>query len=651
MCGICGILRLDGGPADGLLLDRMNDTLAHRGPDGAGTYSDGPIALGHRRLSIIDLSTGDQPMTTADGDLTVVFNGEIYNYQELRAELSAKGHVFRTSSDTESILHGYREWGAACVERLRGMFAFGLWDRRRRRLVLARDRLGKKPLYYHHGKDRFLFASELKAILQDVTVPRDMDPQSLDLYLSFGYVPSPRSIHSRVNKLPPAHVAVLDEQGLVMRRYWRLRMSGENEPRPSFEAASEQLAAIFDEAVRLRLMSDVPLGAFLSGGVDSSAVVASMALADPGRPVRTAAIGFSERAYDELDHARIVAERYGTDHSEFTVEADAADIARRLVRHFDEPFADSSAIPTYHVSRMAREKVTVALSGDGGDEVFAGYARRYGMVRLEDRLRNALPAALRHGLLRPLGRMYPRAGALPRPLRLKHFFGNLGRDLPEAYARDMSFYFKPEDKARLYTRDLARLVDADAARSYLGKFFAECEGCDAVSRVQYVDMMTYMTEDILVKVDRMSMAVSLEVRSPLLDHGLLEFAASLPADFKLRGATSKAVFKHMNAGRLSPELLTRRKQGFRLPISEWLRGDLRQLCEEAVFSPSSDLSAYLDLRHARKLLSAHVQGREDNANQLWALTMLGLWRQDLAPAQADPSRIRTHHGISIRSEQ
>lgn len=626
MCGICGYMGLEGRPADAELVNRMDGAMLHRGPDGGDVYASGSVALGHRRLSIIDLSTGDQPMSTSDGELTVVFNGEIYNYLELKAELASKGHVFTTTSDTESILHGYRQWGEAVVEHLRGMFAFALWDTKNQRLVLARDRVGKKPLYYHLGKDHLTFASELEAVARDESISLDVDAQALDLYLSLGYVPSPRSIYAQVRKLPPAHVAVMDGKGLRMRRYWRLPSHTHATP-PSYEAAIEELASVFDEAVRIRLMSDVPLGAFLSGGVDSSAVVAAMARINPSQPVRTAAIGFMEKQFNELDFARQVAEHYHTDHSEFTVEPKAADILGSLAGHFGEPFADASAIPTYYVSQMARQRVTVALSGDGGDEVFAGYAQRYQMAGLEGRMRQRIPGFLRYNLLGPVSSVYPRWQSLPRALRLKGFLGNLALEQPQAYARDMSFYFLPEDKQRLYAPDFARNVDPTATQAYLADFFGECEGLDPVGRAQYVDVMSYMTEDILVKVDRMSMAVSLEVRSPLLDHKLMEFAATLPSNYKLRDGRSKAIFKDMNTSRLPPDIMSRKKQGFRVPQAAWLRGELRDMCEQAVFSPSAGLGDWLDLDYARQLQHEHQSGQRDNANQLWALMMLGLWRQ------------------------
>lgn len=623
MCGICGIYNLQGVPVDRDLLGRMNDTLIHRGPDGAGLFVDGSVGLGHRRLAIIDLHTGEQPMAIDDGSLQVVFNGEIYNFLELKRELEAQGHRFRTHSDTEVILHGYRQWGVGVVDRLRGMFAIALWDGPNRTLLLVRDRLGKKPLYYHFDGRRLVFGSEMKALLIDETIPRVLDPAAVDAYCSFGYVPAPLAIFKAIRKLPPAHLAVVAPEGMTSRRYWDLDMNREPEDVPE-ERALEELREVFDEAVRLRMISDVPLGAFLSGGVDSSAVVASMSL-QGGAPVRTAAIGFAEKRFNELEYAEVVARRYGAEHHEFVVRPEALDIIDRLVWHFDEPFADSSAVPTWYVSQMARQRVTVALSGDGGDETFAGYTRRYAMTRFEDGLRRKIPAPLRTGLLGPLARIYPRADCLPRPLRLKGFLTNLSLSLEQAYFRDMSFYCKPEAKARLYTPEFAARVGASGAEAVLGAHFARNGNPDPVSRAQYVDIHSYLPEDILVKVDRMSMAHSLEVRAPILDHKVLEYAARLPSSQKLRGEQSKYIFKKMNEERLPADILYRKKQGFSVPLDAWLRGELRDLAHDSLFGGALD-----DLfrrEFIRRLWDAHQSGREHNGTPLWGLLMFSRWRR------------------------
>lgn len=624
MCGICGIYRFEGPPVSKQEIKAMNATLVHRGPDGEGVWCAGNIGLGHRRLSIIDLAGGAQPMSSGDGQVTVVFNGEIYNFLELKAELSTRGHVFRTRSDTECIINGYLEWGVDVVEHLRGMFAFAIWDSRQKRLVLARDRLGKKPLYYFRTPRTVAFASELKALLTLPWVPRDLDCRALDAYLSFGYVPSPLSIFQQISKLPPAHLALLEGDRWQIRQYWRLAL---DEEAPPEEDLLEQLAELFDQTVKLRMISDVPLGAFLSGGVDSSAVVASMACQESA-PVTTTAIGFSEKEFDELEFARLVAKRYGTDHHEFVVRPEAATILPLLARHFDEPFADASAIPTYYVAKMAREKVTVALSGDGGDEVFAGYIQRYFMTRLEDRVRSHLPGWLRHHVLRCLAAAYPRLDNWPRPFRLKSFLTNVALDLEDAYFKDMSFYFSQEQKARLYQADFCRTVGPEGPGDFVRRHFHETKGLDVVTRVQYVDMMTYLPEDILVKVDRMTMANSLEVRSPLLDHKLIEFVARFASSLKLKGNISKYMFKKINEARLPPAVLYRKKQGFCVPLAKWLRADLREQARDLLFARSARIREYFSPSALTELWENHQQARMDNSVQLWGLVQLELWARE-----------------------
>ncbi len=657
MCGICGIFHRDGKPVALSILRRMNESLRHRGPDGEGYYSNsdppfslhegrssfhgkspldsclpplsGNVGLAHRRLAIIDLSTGDQPLSNEDGSVWVVFNGEIYNFQELREELQSRGHRFRTRSDTEVIVHGWEEWGEAAAEKFRGMFAIGLWDEKRRLLWLARDRLGKKPLYYAVDSNRLVFASELKAIRTLNEIPFELDPAALDAYLSFGYVPSPMSIFKQVRKLEPAQWAVCTKDDFKVQPYWHLKMDDAVTDR-SEEDLVEELTERFDEAVRLRLISDVPLGAFLSGGVDSSAVVASMALQQPQARVKTTSIGFSERRYDELAFARLVARRYGTEHREFVVSPDALEVLPRIVWHLDEPFADASAIPTWYVSQMARREVTVALSGDGGDETFAGYTQRYSMCRLEDRLRRLLPSWSRTAVLGPLSRLYPRLDAWPRPFRLKKFFTNLAQSFEEAFCRDMAFYFKSEEKRALYLPEFQKLVGPHRAEETLLRHFKDCQSADPVTRAQYVDMKTYLPEDILVKVDRMSMAHSLEVRAPLLDHKIVEWVGRLSSRYKLKGTESKAIFKTMNKARLPADVLYRKKHGFVVPLAQWLRGELRGLVEETLFSKGSAVNDYFRRQTVQFLWKAHESGRFDNATPLWGLMMFALWQRTWA---------------------
>lgn len=626
MCGICGIYNLDDRPVEKNLLKKMNNTLIHRGPDDEGYYVNGSIGLGHRRLSIIDLDTGRQPMGNQDGSIQVVFNGEVYNFLDLRKQLQNKGHKFITQSDTETIVYAYQEWGENFVTKLRGMFAIALWDNRLKKLILVRDRVGKKPLYYYYGKDKIIFASELKAILADPNIPRNIDIHALDAYLSFGYVPSPLSIFKDIKKLSPAHMAVCTPDGFKIKQYWHLDMESAAET-GSERDIMEELESIFDEAVRLRLISDVPLGAFLSGGIDSSAVVASMAGFMNSEPVKTVSIGFSEKKFDELKYARIVAERYNTDHAEFVVNPDALNILDKIVWHFDEPFADASAIPTYYVSEMARKKVKVALSGDGGDEIFAGYIMRYRMNRMENSIRKKIPFLVRKYILGPISNVYPKADFFPRPLRLKSFLSNLSHSFEHAYFRDMSFYFLPEMKQKLYTSEFKSKVSNYNAFDMLGRHFAENKNSDITTRVQYVDIKTYLPEDILVKVDRMSMAHSLEVRAPILDHKLMEFVGKLPSSLKLKGNVSKYIFKRINENRLSNDILYRKKQGFCIPLAEWLRMDIRDFANEILFSAGSGLKDYFNMKYIKSLWDSHLSGKQDYSAPLWGLIMFELWRR------------------------
>jgi asparagine synthase (glutamine-hydrolysing) len=633
MCGIAGVVFTDPAhPVDRGLVRRMTRTLAHRGPDADGYHFGPGVALGHRRLSIIDLATGDQPIYDEDGTRAVVFNGEIYNFHELRAELLARGHRFTTASDTEVIVHAWEEYGDECLTRFRGMFAFAAWDDRRRRLLLARDRLGKKPLYYLHDGDRLLFASELKALLADPSVRRAVDPAAIDDYLSFGAVPAPRTIYLGIAQLPPAHYLVWEAGRVQVREYWDLVFA---EGAPRSEAAwLEELEAVLGEAVRLRMISDVPLGAFLSGGVDSSAVAAAMA-ARSDRPIATTTVVFSERAFDEAAHARAVAAHLGTDHREILVEPRAAEVLPRLVWHLDEPFADSSALPTYYVSWAARQRVTVALSGDGGDEVFGGYEWRYRLTLLEHAVRRRLPVAFRHGVLAPLARVWPKFDRLPRPLRWKTFLRNLSLDPELAYFHDMSL-FTPSDKQGLLTPEFRRQVRDHDPFALFARHFGRVAHLDLLSRILYVDTKAYLANDILVKVDRMSMANSLEVRSPLLDHKVVEFAATLPARLKVRGATSKYLLKRYVAQRVPPAVVHRPKMGFSIPLGAWLRRDLRPLGEELLLSRRGGQRGYFSPAQVRRLWVEHQAGHRDHAHRLWALMMLELWHRLFADAPAGP---------------
>jgi asparagine synthase (glutamine-hydrolysing) len=609
---------------------RLTTTLAHRGPDADGFLWDAGAALGHRRLSIIDLSTGDQPIYNEDHTKAVVFNGEIYNFRAVRAELEQRGHRFSTASDTEVIVHAWEEYGDACVSRLRGMFAIAAWDLSRRRLLLARDAVGKKPLYYVHDGERLLFASELKALLCDPSVKRSVSLEALDDYLTFGAVPAPRTIYSEVHQLPPAHCLVWEDGRVRLTEYWDLSYRP-GPPRREDEYL-EQFGAIFDEAVRLRMISDVPLGAFLSGGVDSSAVVASMA-AQSAKPVITTTIAFRDEAFNEAPHARAVAEALGTDHTEMVVEAKAAEILPTLVWHLDEPFADSSALPTFYVARAARQRVTVALSGDGGDEVFAGYEWRYGLNMLEARVRRAIPGPVRRGLLGPLSAVWPKADRLPRPLRWKFFLRNMGLDAEEAYFHDMSV-FTPLDKWGLWSDEMRHALNGYDPFPAFRRHFDRVREADHLNRLLYVDLKTWLPNDILVKMDRMAMASSLEVRSPLLDQKVIEFAAGLPPDLKLHQGTSKYLLKRHAERRVPASAIHRPKMGFSIPLAAWLRGGLRDLAEDLLLSDRARGRGYFEPGRIRAMWSRHQASRQDHSHQLWALMMLELWHRQFLDAGA-----------------
>ena len=623
MCGICGIYNLDDRQVDKNLLKKMNNTLIHRGPDDEGYYVNGRIGLGHRRLSIIDLDSGQQPMGNEDGSIQVVFNGEIYNFLNLRKQLESNGHLFLTRSDTEVIVHGYQEWGIELVQHLNGMFAFAVWDARHRRLLMARDRVGKKPLYYTVNQNRFMFASELKGILCDSAVKREVDITALDDYLAFLYVPSPKTIFKNIQKLPPAHCLILENRQVRTWSYWELQF----EPKCYDETRlANQLDERLAEATRRRLISDVPLGAFLSGGIDSSAIVAHMAPCMKGDPLITASIGFAEKRYNELDFARQVAARYQTQHHEFVAKPRALDVIEKIVWHLDEPFGDSSALPTYYVSQLARKVVTVALSGDGGDENYAGYIHRYWHNVIEDRLRTLIPLLIRQGLFGPIGRIYPKYDFMPPPLRLKFLLTNLSCSHQEAYFRDMSM-FLPETKQALYSRELKRKLNAYNPAHHFAAHFSKVRHCDLLSRILYVDIKTYMAEDILVKVDRMSMAHSLEVRCPLLDYELMEFVATIPANLKLNGRVSKYILKKSLKNRLPADILYRKKQGFSIPLAEWLRGELRGYVEDTLFSRCARERGYFNYRELEKIWRQHLRGIRDYSAHIWTLLMLELWHR------------------------
>jgi asparagine synthase (glutamine-hydrolysing) len=626
MCGIAGVLYADPSLTPDLgLLVAMGNTIAHRGPDDEGFLVEAGVGMVHRRLSIIDLTGGNQPLGNEDGSIQVVFNGEIYNYQALRADLEARGHHFRTGSDTEVLVHLYEEHGEGMVERLRGMFAFALWDRPRRRLVLARDRVGIKPLYIYRGPEKLLFGSEPKAILADPDVERRIDPAALEDYLAFGVVPGRRSIFAGIEKLLPAHVLTVGpgDWNRAPRRYWRLVIMPDL--RRTADDWQEEICTKLDETLRLHLIADVPVGAFLSGGIDSSLVVASAARGATG-PLQTFSIGFREKAFSELPYARQVAERFGTRHTEQVIMPDAVSLLGELTRYYDEPFADSSAIPTFLVSRLASRSVKVVLSGDGGDEAFGGYAR-YAHDLKEATVRQRLPAWFRRAALGPLGRTWPKADWLPRPLRVKTALMNLSREAASAYANTMTLC-RPPLRRRLLAADVRAGLDGHDPERIIRDGYATAPAGDALGGMIAADLEMILPDDYLVKVDRASMANGLEVRPPLLDHEVLELAARIPSRWKIRRGETKWILKQAYRDRLPRAILARPKQGFEIPVDAWLRGPLRDMFESAVLDPRARIADLVDQTTARDVYRAHLTRTYRYGGILWSLLILARWAEE-----------------------
>ena len=617
MCGIAGFL-LREGRAQASNVRAMTDLIRHRGPDDEGVYTDGGCGIGMRRLSIIDLSTGHQPISNEDGSVWVVFNGEIYNYQGLRRDLIAKGHQFATNSDTETLVHLYEEEGPAGVQRLRGMFAYAIWDSRQQKVLLARDRFGKKPLYYAATSRGLYFASELKC-LRVAGVPLDIDQDALRLYFQFGYIPDPYSPFREIRKLMPGSWLEYSAHGVLKQgRYWTMPAFAEQNQTGLSEAqARHHLRDLFDESVRIRMIADVPLGAFLSGGIDSSLVVASMALQSP-EPVKTFSIGFEESEYNELRYAALVAKKYGTDHHEIVVRPDSVSLINKLVRHYDEPFADSSAIPTYVVSEFAARNVKVALSGDGGDEIFAGYP----IINTVERFRflDRVPQSLRRLISWT-------ANGLPYAAHGKNFLHMVGT--PTALDRYFNQNYTPYFlRKRMLNPSWMLPADAAFLQQMLPNNFLPA-GTDIVSQYMYFEATANLTGDMLVKVDRASMAASLEIRCPLLDHCLAEFATRIPTNWKWRNGHGKRILLDALSDRLPPELLTRPKMGFGVPIDHWFRGPLRELVHDTLLSPTFLDRGMVSPEFVRYLLREHADGRRSNHHQIYALLMLELWFKSL----------------------
>ena len=623
MCGIAGIVSV--GHPDPALVHRMCDVLAHRGPDGAGYYRSEHVALGMRRLAIIDVPGGQQPVYNEDRTVVAVFNGEIYNFRELRAELRRRGHRLATSSDSECLVHLYEEHGDALVGHLRGMFAFAIWDSKRQRLLLARDRVGKKPLFWRRDGGSLLFGSELKALAADPGFRRRVDPVALHHYLTYQYVPAPWSIYEGAEKLPPGHTLTWQAGNIEIRRYWRLDCAERQVT--SVPEAAERLRELLLEATRIRMISERPLGAFLSGGVDSSAVVAAMARSTP-EPVRTFSIGFEDGRLDERRYARMLADRYGTDHHELVVTSSALDLLPTLAWHFDEPFADSSAIPTFYVSQLSSQHVTVVLTGDGGDESFGGYERYLAMAALG---RIPVPAFVQPGLRR-LGSRLQLAGG--QRSRVGRALDAAGQPKSRRYAEFMS-YFTPEQKARLYTDEWREQLAGIDSYLLVRNAFAASSAPSDLGRIMDVDINTYLPGDLLVKVDIATMACSLEARCPFLDHHLMEWAAGLPARLKVRRGTTKFLLKKAVAPWLPPELISRRKQGFGVPMATWLRTEFQGLARDVLTDATARSRGLFRPEAVERMLAEHDQG-QDHSRCLWALIQFELWHRAFVDAPATP---------------
>jgi len=615
------MVRRDGRAVDAGVLARMNEAIRHRGPDEEGSYLHESVGLAMRRLAIIDLKSGQQPMHNADRTAWIVFNGEIYNYKEVRTQLEKRGHRFQTDCDTEVIVHAYDEYGADCPKHLRGMFAFAIWDARREELFLARDRVGKKPLLYAHFDNQLIFGSEFGALLQHPDISREINREAIHHYLTFMCVPAPLTAYRDIHKLEPGHTLRYTREGEIKtERYWQPDFS--QKTKMSEEEAGERVVEILREAVRVRLMSEVPLGAFLSGGVDSSAVVALMSEVS-STPVKTFSIGFEEQDFSELHHARRVAEHVGAEHHEFIVRPDALEVLPTLVEHYGEPYADSSAIPTYYVARETRRHVTVALNGDGGDECFAGY-ERYAAMKIAGKYRH-VPGLLREGLIKQAVRLYPTSEThRSRARDLKRFLDAASLPTVERYMRWISVLDR-EAKDDLYTTDFQHEMREQETAAFIAPWFARANGAGLVDASLLTDTMTYLPNDLLVKVDIASMAVSLEARSPFLDHHMIEFAASLPENLKLRGLTTKYLLKRVLAKLLPAENLQRRKMGFGVPIGHWLRGQMQPFLRATLLSEKALGRGFFKPAAVTRMVELHTRGERDYAHQLWTLLMLELW--------------------------
>lgn len=623
MCGIVGRYNfLSGAPVAAPLLQRMCDVLAHRGPDGEGVYTDGPLGFGHRRLAVIDLTpAAHQPMMSEDGRLCITYNGEIYNFQELRSFLKSYGYHFRSNSDTEVVLASYRHYGVECVKHLKGMFAFAIWDSPKRTLFLARDRVGKKPLYYWTDHNGIAFASEPKAFLLDPTFKAEVNLEAISHYLSHQYIPAPFSAFQGVQKLNPAHYLLVKDEKLTIERYWSL--SYKNTFTGSDEDAEQELMAKLKQAVKCRMISDVPLGAFLSGGMDSSIIVALMARLG-GRPLKTFSIGFEQDDFNELPFARKVANRYGTDHEEFVVTPNTTEIIPKLVWHYNEPFADSSALPTFYLSQLTRQHVTVALNGDGGDEDLAGY-NRY-LVDVKRRQKDVVPRIFRRSLQR-ISHWLPECG------NPSHWLGKVKDRLSDsAYCHEKKYaiwngHFYPVLKKQICTEEFLRRTGWADSTNYIVEAYRNSDAPDSIDAALDVDVNTYLPNDILVKVDIATMAYGLEGRSPFLDQEVMEFCASLPSHMKLRDHSLKHMLKKAAQNIIPQEIIHRPKMGFGVPIVHWFKQEIREMAYDTLLSSRALNRGYFHKNVVKQLLDDHVSGVRLRHKQLWSLLMLELWHQ------------------------
>lgn len=618
MCGIAGIFNIhQAPPIDSNLLQAINTVQSHRGPDDQGYYVADNIGLAHRRLSIIDLSGGHQPVFNEDKSVCVVFNGEIYNFESLVNELTQLGHQFATRSDTEVIVHAWEEWGEQCISRFHGMFTFALWDINKQSLLIARDRLGKKPLYYSKTRQgQLVFASELKVLQAHPQVDKTLREEMAEEFLMYGYIPDPYTAYKNIFKLNPGHYLLLKPESPVTQiKYWDLSLSNQS---LSWQTVQDEMIDRLQSAVDKRMMADVPLGAFLSGGVDSSAIVALMARSQ-SEPINTCSIGFNEASHDESEYASLIAKRYRTNHTSKIVSSDDFDLIDSLIDIYDEPFADSSALPTYRVCQLARQNVKVALSGDGGDEIFAGY-RRYRLQLAEQRLREKLPYAVRKPLFGTLAAIYPKADWAPRFLRAKTTFQSLAMSSVDAYANSMS-RLRGDERQALFSPHYLKQLNGYSGAEIIKHHALNSPTDDALKMIQYLDIKTWLAGDILTKVDRASMANSLEVRAPLLDHQLIEWAFAIQNSDNIRGYQGKYAFKKALEPYVSNDILYRPKQGFSIPLASWFRGPLQSKLRSTVLSEAMLDSGYFNSSRLNSIIDAHTSGRSDHSDALWCLLM------------------------------